>query len=185
MRKSIILLALLCAFSLSLSAQDIPAGYELVDSVIFISESQFDTTMTKGIMDCMPSNVRVNHSSRVTDALDGQVVRNAAKTVKGFRIRIYFDNKQDSRTASEAAMKRFSQMYPGVPAYRSFSSPFFKVTVGDYRTKADALAALESIKIDFPAAFIVKDKFRYPSIGGEYGYTTDTVKVLRQIVTEL
>ena len=56
-------------------------------------------------------------------------------------------------------------MYPGIQAYRSYASPNFKVTVGNFRTRLDAEALLRQIKGDFPDAFIVRERFKYPSIG--------------------
>jgi uncharacterized protein (DUF1499 family) len=54
------------------------------------------------------------------------------------------------------------------------------VTVGDYRTKAEAMANLAKIKAAFPTAFIVKEKINYPQIGSRLMRTIiDTVKVYR------
>ena len=39
---------------------------------------------------------------------------------------------------SEAIAAGFSERYPGVKVYRKHESPYFKVTVGDFRTRADA-----------------------------------------------
>ena len=66
-------------------------------------------------------------------------------------------------------------------AYRRFTSPYFKVTVGDYRNKSEALAALKDIKKDFPTAFIVRERFRYPSLGNTSAYKVDTLKILKPI----
>ena len=48
---------------------------------------------------------------------------------------------------------------------RTYASPNFKVTVGNFRTRLDAEAFLRRIKGDFPDAFIVRERFKYPSIG--------------------
>ena len=84
--------------------------------------------------------------------------------VDGYRIRIYFDNKQKSREESQEVIKRFKALYPGYNTYLKFNNPNFKVTVGDFRTKVDAQIALQKIIRDFPTAFIVKEKMRFPVV---------------------
>ena len=54
---------------------------------------------------------------------------------------------------------------PYINVYRSYSAPNFKVTVGSFRNRVEAQRMLDAIKDEFPDAFIVRDKFRYPSIG--------------------
>ena len=49
--------------------------------------------------------------------------------------------------------------------YRSYSAPNFKVTVGNFRNRAEAEAVHRIIKSDYPDAFIVRDRFRYPTVG--------------------
>ena len=55
------------------------------------------------------------------------------------------------------------------------------MTVGDFRTKVDAQIALQSIIRDFPTAFIVKEKMRFPVVSDKVRYYVDTVRVLRPI----
>ena len=51
---------------------------------------------------------------------------------------------------------------PDLPCYVSFSSPFWKLRVGDYRTYTDALVAANMIKKEFPEfsaeVLVVKDE---------------------------
>ena len=62
-------------------------------------------------------------------------------------------------------IRRFNTLYPHIQAYRSFASPNFKVTAGNFRTRLEAEALLQRIKGDFPDAFIVRERFKYPTIG--------------------
>ena len=90
------------------------------------------------------------------------VVSASGKTVfvhKGktaFRIRIYADNAQNARDVSSSEMSRFQKLFPGESASRTYSSPFFKVTVGDYENRKEAEEALKIIKGHFPMAYIVR-----------------------------
>lgn len=125
------------------------------------------TLIGKSIFNLMP-NVTIHQSQNILTAMNRQISSNSSRKVSGFRVRIFNDNKQNSRGASEAAMARFKGMYPGVAAYRTYSNPFFKVTVGDFRTKSEAMQLMQSIKGSFPSAFIVKETINYPPVGSIY-----------------
>ena len=53
--------------------------------------------------------------------------------------------------------KKFNEKFGTHSVYMNFVNPNFKVTVGDFRTRSEALALLETVKKDFPSAFIVKE----------------------------
>ena len=109
------------------------------------------------------------------------VIENKSRAITGYRIRIFFDNSQTARVNSAKTLKLFTSSFIGIPAYRSYANPYFKVTVGDYRTKAEAMAALPKIKKSFPSAFVVKEKINFPNIGRKPMETiVDTVKVFRK-----
>lgn len=82
----------------------------------------------------------------------------------GFRLRIYSDNTQNSRQESESLVLQFESKYPNVKAYRSYSSPYFRVSVGDFRTLNDAKAFQEIIKFEYPKAYPVKEKINLPPL---------------------
>ena len=109
------------------------------------------------------------------------IATNAKRTVSGYRVRIFFDNKQTARTESENTLKKFNGLFPEVMAYRIYANPYFKVTVGDFRTKSEAMALLSRIKGDFPSAFVVKENIEYPVVDSDNAVVADTVKVLRPI----
>lgn len=188
MEKLIITLAaaLLATFSLSAQNITVPEGFELVDSVVYRQKAAMDSTLeAKTIFSVLPAKgessagVAVHQSQNIVNGMNKHIANNASKTLSGYRVRIFFDNKQNSRGASEAAMARFMAAHPGIPAYRSFVSPFFKVTVGDFRTNSEAMHLLESIKGEFPSAFVVKEHIQYPAVDKYSSYIVDTVKVLR------
>lgn len=171
-------------------SQEIPQGYEFVDSVVYRPVSAVDTTLAgKDIFHILPSekagdpaDVKVTQSQDIKDSMRKQISSNSTRTLSGYRVRIFFDNKQTSRVESENTLKRFKSLYPAVPAYRIYANPYFKVTVGDFRTKSDAMALLVDIKASFPSAFVVKENIEYPVVDSENAIVADTVKVLRPIM---
>lgn len=193
MRKSIIVIAALFAafISLPLSAQEIaeiPEGYELVDSLIYRPVEVVDTTLAgKDIFMMMPvsedgegANVTISQSPEVADAVRKHIYSNRDRTVKGYRVRIFFDNKQTARAESEKILKEFRKAYPEIAVYRVYANPYFKVTVGDFRTRSEAMEMLSRIKYSFPSAFVVKENIEYPAVDSEHAVIVDTIKVLRR-----
>lgn len=158
------------------------------DSVVYRQAAALDSTLHgKNIMSILPSkskggkaDVKVYQSQAIVDALKKQIATNHSRTISGFRVRIFFDNSQTARNASEATLARFCASHPGIAAYRSFQSPYFKVTVGDLRTKSEAMELLEKIKGEFPSAFIVKENINYPVVDRHHSYVTDTITVYKR-----
>ena len=174
----------------SLSRSAVPDGYVFLDSVVYRPVSAIDTTYAgKVIWEIFPSraagdsvSVTIRQSESVKAAIDSQIVANPARSITGYRVRVYFDNSQSSRTDSETILKKFETSYPGVPVYRTYANPYFKVTAGDFRTRSEAMALLVRLKNEFPRALLVKEKINYPAADSKCTYITDTVKVLRPIV---
>lgn len=155
---------------------------DVSDSLIFTRNADVDTALVgKSVIATMPENVRVLSDAAVQRALEANAQSGTEKKVSGFRIRIFFDNSQNARNESQAVAGRFKARYQDAAVYRTFESPYFKVTVGDYRTRSEALAALRRIQVEFPSAFIVKEKLKYPQLPGTDTYKVDTLKVYRNI----
>jgi len=181
---------LLAAGSLRASAQ---VQYELVDSVVYTMAAAADSSLYgRSIYSLMPkkangdiAEVSINQSSTISDALDAHVRANSTRAIKGYRVRIYFDNKQNSRNASMGVYNSFRAAHHDIPAYRSYVNPYFKVTVGDFRTKSEAMQFLATIKGEFPAAFVIKENIKSPVVDKNNAFVTDTIKVRRPVVTSL
>lgn len=154
--KNRILLAFLSVFltSSALMAQEQPDSVARDRHEIFAS---------------MPENVSISQPESVerkfkeyfqVDQASGQIRRfedeNVTTKSGQFRIRIYSNSAQNSRNESTQALARFQRTFPDMPAVRTFTSPFYKVTVGNFATRAEAQKALNEIKGSFPAAYIVR-----------------------------
>lgn len=185
-----------CAFMAAeaASAQEkAPEGYVLADSVVYRPAAAVDTTLVgKDIYSIMPSKergdkagVHVSQSQEIALSMMAHVAANADRTLPGYRVRIFFDNRQAARAESEAALKKFEGIYHDVTAYRTYANPYFKVTVGDFRTKSEAMALLDRIKKDFPSAFVVRENISYPVVDKANAYVVDTVKVLRPVAASV
>lgn len=179
--KYILILVISAASAVALSAQD-------VDSLVFRTIPAVDSTLLgQDVFQIMPrkdnggkAGVTIHQSQMVEESMRAHVIDNRTRPITGYRIRIFFDNSQNARKNSASALESFVSSFRGIPAYRSYANPYFKVTVGDYRTKAEAMANLPNIKKAFPSSFIVKEKINYPQIGSRLMTTVvDTIKVYR------
>ena len=181
MRKVLLILAgaLLAAAGLRAQTTECVDSLEYVDSLVYrqlprVNEELEGMTIYQALGD-----VCVEENYKVRQAVSRQVEANKGPEgeVDGYRIRIYFDNKQKSREESQEVMARFKALHPGYNVYLKFNNPNFKVTVADFRTKVDAQIALKEIIKAFPSAFIVKEKMRFPLVSDKVRYVIDTVKV--------
>lgn len=177
-------------YAADMKAQEtVPEGYVLKDSLVYRPAAAVDTTLSgRDIYSVLPSGgpdggvyVTVNQTPEITSSMRAHVASNRGRTLAGYRVRIFFDNRRTARTESETALKRFESLYHDVAAYRTYANPYFKVTVGDFRTKSEAMALLARIRRDFPSAFVVKENISYPVVDRENAYVVDTVRVLRPV----
>ena len=185
----IIISILTCFCATSVNAQErpqLPVGYVWADSVVYRPASTVDTTLVgKDIFQVMPeiaegkSGVNIYQTDQVKEGVRRHLASNSGRELTGYRVRIFFDNKQTARVESEETLKRFESMYHDVVAYRSYANPYFKVTVGDFRTKSEAYRLLERIRHEFPSAFVVKESISFPVVDKTKSYVVDTVKVKR------
>jgi hypothetical protein len=77
--------------------------------------------------------------------------------VPGYRIRIYSESGVGSKEEQQRVRAKFLSLYPDVDAYYRYDEPFFKVYVGDCRTRSEALKLYDRIKKNFPNPILVED----------------------------
>jgi len=110
-------------------------------------------------------SITVSQSEGISKMISAYYIQNASRPgMNGFRIRIFFDLGQQSRSASEEVVKVFMEKFPGIAVYRNFDSPYYKVSVGDFRTRDEALKLLNSLENDYPKAFIVPEWINFPRL---------------------
>ncbi len=109
--------------------------------------------------------VNIFQDFRINNLIYNHIEQNKRKAVvPGYRIRIFNDIGSDARENSQKVKADFFDKFPEIPVYREYDNPYFKVYVGDFRTKIDAMKEFKRIKQYFPASFIVPDEINYPSL---------------------
>jgi hypothetical protein len=82
--------------------------------------------------------------------------------IRGYRISIYMGSGQEANKQADQSRARFISRYEEVKSYKKFEYPYFKVYVGDFRTKSEALRFLKKMENDYPNAFIREDIVSFP-----------------------
>jgi hypothetical protein len=77
--------------------------------------------------------------------------------VHGFRIRIYSESGLGAKEEQQRIRASFLSSFPEIDAYYEYDEPYFKVYVGDCRTRSEALKLYDLIKKKFPNPILVED----------------------------
>jgi len=150
MKRILLIFGLLLA-AVSLQAQEVERTAP-VDSLL----------LGKNIFTVMGPGVKVDQSAEVKQAMAQYVGKNASKAISGYRIRVFYDNNPQARTRSESIENALMEQYPEHKVYRSFESPNYKVLIGNFRSKDEALRMFNALKKTYPTAYIIKDNIEYP-----------------------
>lgn len=81
----------------------------------------------------------------------------------GWRVQVYFGTGHQAMAQAKSIKEKFVLRYGHKHgSYIVYDAPYFKVRVGDFRTKAEALYFESKIKKDFSSSWVVPDKVNYP-----------------------
>jgi hypothetical protein len=107
-------------------------------------------------------NITLVESDAISSLVEKHVFLNSRQKIIGWRIQIFFDSGNNSKSKAYSRKGVFMAMYPDVSVYLMFQSPYYKVRVGDFRTRMDAEGFKQKLLGEFPDAFVVKDEIRSP-----------------------
>jgi len=136
----------------------------------FLAFSQRDTSLladdfiTKLQKDNGEGSVTIYQSSSV-HFLHSKFVRiNDNGKIDGWRVQIYNSSGKESKEEAKEIRKEFVAEYPDMKAYTVYQPPFFKLRVGDFRTKQEAYRFYRKILRKYPASYLVPDKIYLPEL---------------------
>lgn len=76
-------------------------------------------------------------------------------TEKGYRVQVLMTNK---RQEALDAKQKLESAYPFCPVYLIYDAPNFKIRMGDFATKTEALSSYFTLKTEYAAAFVLEDR---------------------------
>jgi hypothetical protein len=95
--------------------------------------------------------VKIESSTEIDEMISQKKDYNKSLgTIKGYKIQLFYGNEKDAYDVKD----EFKAIFPKISTKIIFSSPEWKVQVGNYKTRLEADNALVEIKIDFPNAII-------------------------------
>jgi hypothetical protein len=110
-------------------------------------------------------NIRLIQDDKVDLLVSKHIqINQNRKGIDGFRIQIFFDSGNNSKTRAKSIYESFLAKYPNIAAYLTFVTPNYKVRIGDFRTKLDAQRFLNEIIADYPNAWIIEDQINLPKV---------------------
>ncbi len=149
MRKFLSIILFTGLFGLSLQAVE-PEGVAPDSASILTHLNSAQSTIK--VTQPRTMDHRVSYGSRI--AVDTDRSSGSGKIVKtgGFRVQIFSDNNvRTAKSNAEYRKRSVEQRMPGTRAYLKYESPYWRVQVGDYRTRAEAENALSELRSAFPA----------------------------------
>ncbi|MBE6338365.1 MAG: SPOR domain-containing protein [Lentimicrobiaceae bacterium] len=89
-------------------------------------------------------------------------IHNADNTIEGFRIQIFMESGNDAVEHANITMEEFKAKYPDIPIYLIFGQPYYRLRIGDFRTRLEAEKAYQTLSKEYKKAFITSDKIQLP-----------------------
>ena len=138
----------------------------LVTFVCHLASAQYaspENSVQKSNLPEMLNDLNINQDPRIKEMLSWHIENNRIKNaIEGYRIEIFFSSDSDAKEKALKKKVEFLSIYPDYTVHIKYVSPNFRVRVGDFRTKNEALKLYKEIKNTYPVAFIVADEIDFP-----------------------
>lgn len=130
---------------------------------VFSQATSTDELSGENVQPAILHNLQINQDPRLDKMLNWHIVKNKKMNgVEGFRVEIFFSSTMDALEQAKNKKVKFLSEYPDYAVNIKYDAPNFKVRVGDFRTKNEALKLYKEIEKSYPMAFIVPDKINFP-----------------------
>lgn len=108
--------------------------------------------------------VTITQDQKLQTIINNHILANKSRQLKGYRVQIYFGSGAKAKTKAEILKKEFLTEYPDIQAYLEYNAPYFKVKVGNFRSKTDAERFKKTIEADYEKIFIVEEEIEFPDL---------------------
>ena len=82
--------------------------------------------------------------------------------LEGYRIQLFMESGNEALTKAEDVKEKFEDRYDKIPAYITFGEPYYRVRVGDFRTRLEAEKFLDRINRVYRNAWVTLDIINLP-----------------------
>ncbi|SMO84405.1 Sporulation related domain-containing protein [Saccharicrinis carchari] len=80
---------------------------------------------------------------------------NRSKLIDGFRIQLYLGSNNNAKKEATQVKAHLLSLFPDERPYVVYEAPFWRVQVGDFRSKNEAFPLYKKLKSEFPACYPV------------------------------
>ncbi len=80
---------------------------------------------------------------------------NRSKLIDGFRIQLYLGSNNNAKNEATQVKTRLLSLFPNERPHVIYEAPFWRVQVGDFRSKDEALSLYKKLKPEFPSCYAV------------------------------
>jgi hypothetical protein len=135
----------------------------LTKQLIFAQVSFSENLMQGSNRPELLKDIEIHQDPMVGKMLDWHIENNKIKNkIEGFRVEIFFSSDVDAKEKALKKKVEFLSAYPDNTVHIIYVSPNFRVRVGDFRTKNEALKLYREIKDNYPVSFIITDEIDFP-----------------------
>lgn len=143
-------------------------GFGRAQSIIVRSSDLFkrtDSNSRTGQLTIIQDPALDTLISRYILANKNQKEKNGYSGMEGFRIQIYSSSTRNAREESSKAQADFISKFKDINSYQLFAEPgYWKIRVGDFRTKTEATRLFLLISKEFPNSYLVPDIINFPDL---------------------
>jgi hypothetical protein len=111
----------------------------------------------------------VTQDEKVDVLLNTWRQENRTTGMTGFRVQIYSAAGNRSKLLTDREKASFDASYPGVRSYIIYDEPYFKLRVGDFRSRLEAEKFLREVSPKFNSSIIVTDRINLPRLNNPEG----------------
>ena len=138
-----------------------------VNTYTIIDELESNTSSSQG-------EIRIHSDPKITALLGFPVEEVSVSTGKseylrmpGFRIHVFMgNNPRQSRSEAFSKEKQIKEVFPDLSTYVTYEAPNWKLLVGDFMTKEEAVVFKQNLQKAFPhfgkEMYTVSDKIKVP-----------------------
>ena len=101
------------------------------------------------------AKVYINQDSRLKELLISKA--QAKKEFNVWRVQIYLGSGKNSRAEATSIRNTFKAKYPDIWAEYIYHSPFFKVQVGNFKTRIEAESFKRKIQSEYKSLWVVTE----------------------------
>jgi len=115
--------------------------------IIFFLIPMFGFSQTDTIYDTKGEIISVNQKGIDELVAKYKTILKNTRGIEGWRIQVKFKAKREDILPYQI---RFTNLYPNIPAQIKYEPPYYNLTVGNFRTRNEALKVQHEISKKFP-----------------------------------